>query len=327
MQLSLNFAFIWLSFFYFSQQCWALRHHKKFPGGAAGYRFKWAAAKRTSDPASLAAPVQTSQPTVFTVIIPSPGAVPIEVTQQRQVLTSFIPEMTMCVGPPVGLVPVSTLGPPYLNDSTVYETTVAGTGECSTVYTATETTVCATTITGLASKITVSECDQAVTFSSEFGYALETARPVTVDGFETTPPPRIRSKVTYYAAPWHSITLGQPPSDVDTKICTFLDNGELECLHYEEVWQVNVVTLTSTSTSQVDLTTTVSGPGIFMVETIHLAITTSYTTVSLSTTMTLETEVETETISKSPKLVTRPIKEVTGPTIYITKTVKHASNK
>ena len=85
--------------------------------------------------------------------------------------------------------------------------------------------------------------------------------------------------------------------------------------------------MTSTSTSQVDLTTTVSGPGLFMVETIHMNITTSYTTVSLSTTMMLETEIETETTAKSTKLVTRPIEGITGPTVYVTKTLSHLSQE
>jgi hypothetical protein len=261
---------------------------------------------------------------ILTVITPSPGAIPVEVTQQSQVVTSFIPEMTMCVGPPVGLFPVTTLGPPYFNQSTVFGTTVAGTGSCSTVYATTETTVCATVITGIASKMTVSNCKQDITFSSEAGYSLEVPTPVTVNNIEITPPPTLRRMVTYYAAPWQSVTMGEPPKDVEAKICTILDDGNLECESYEEVWQVNVVTVTRTSTSQVDLATTVSGPGLFMVNTIHINITTTYESVSLSTTMLLETEIEMETTSKSTRTATSPM-ELVESTAYITKIVKHAS--
>lgn len=104
----------------------------------------------TTEACSL--PSRSSTP--VTTIYPSPGARPIEVFNQSQVVTSFIPEATWCVGPPIGLVATATiLGPPYLNASTLYSTTVAGTGSCETIYAPTTTTVCATTLTGLASKV------------------------------------------------------------------------------------------------------------------------------------------------------------------------------
>ena len=67
----------------------------------------------------------------------------------------------------------------------------------------------------------------------------------------------------------------------------------------------------------------VSGPGTLVVETIHMDITMTMSSISLSTRMVLETEFEVETTSKS----TRPsLAEFMQPTVYMTKTVEHASN-
>jgi hypothetical protein len=88
----------------------------------------------------------------YTIITPSPGAAP--VTRQNQVVVTFVPLMTMCVGPPVAFVPITTVEPPYLN----YSISIAGNGSCSTYYIRTATTVCVTTLTGLATRIRVSQC-------------------------------------------------------------------------------------------------------------------------------------------------------------------------
>lgn len=39
-------------------------------------------------------------------------------------------------------------------------TLIAGNGSCSTYYTLATTTICATSLTGIATRIIVSECDQ-----------------------------------------------------------------------------------------------------------------------------------------------------------------------
>ena len=96
--------------------------------------------------------------------------------------------MIMCVGPPVAFVPITNMGPPYLN----YSMSVAGNGLCSTYYTRTVTTVCATTLTGLATRIKVSQCSREVTFSSNFGYDLETPSLVMNSSALITPAPAIK---------------------------------------------------------------------------------------------------------------------------------------
>ncbi|KAF2735551.1 hypothetical protein EJ04DRAFT_491405 [Polyplosphaeria fusca] len=273
-------------------------------------------------------PTPTStQPEILSVVFPSPDASPIEVTVQSQVLTSYIPALTWCVGPPMGLDAISTMGPPYLNLSKIlYETTIAGTGSCETAYVATKTTVCATTLTGLGSKVLITDCQQEVTFSSECGFTLETPTPTVSNWSLITPAPTVKSMMTYWIAPWESLTAGETPSDVDIKICTLMDNEEMGCISYQEVWEVVVVTSTITTQRQVDLTTTISGPGTLIVETMHANITDTVEALTLSTTLMLHTEIEMETISKSKKLVTRTDSgEAPKSTVFITKHVKYKS--
>ncbi|KAF2797098.1 hypothetical protein K505DRAFT_270238 [Melanomma pulvis-pyrius CBS 109.77] len=272
-----------------------------------------------------------TRPPILSIVYPSPDADPVEVTAQSQVVTSYIPEMTWCVGPPVGFIQMTAnvTGPPYLNHSTEYSTIIEGTGSCETIYVPTETTICATTLTGLASKVAITECDQEITFSSECGFTLETPT-LTASNFSLiTPAPSVKQMMTYWMAPWQSLTGGDTPSDVDIKICTVLDNDKLECLRYQEVWEVVVVTKTVTSQRQVNLATTITGPGTLIMETIQIYITDTIETIDLSTILMLETEIETETTSRGKKLVTRLGDEqgVPASTVYLTKKVKYRSTE
>ncbi|KAF2009298.1 hypothetical protein BU24DRAFT_358997 [Aaosphaeria arxii CBS 175.79] len=263
-------------------------------------------------------------PEVITRVFPSPDAQPVDITAQSQVMTSYLLDYVWCVPGPLALVPTATLlGPPYLNESTLYETKTAGSGTCETVYVPTETTVCATTLTGLASKITVTDCSQEITFSSECGFTLETPTP-TLQNLTSliTPAPTVKRMMTYWIAPWQSLTLGDTPSDVDTKICTILDNDTLECIRYQEVWEVVVVTTTTTVEWPVEVTTTVTGPGTLIIDTLQAQVTDTIAYIDLSTILLLETEISIETTSKSKKLVTRPEDELTPTptaTVYLTK--------
>ncbi|KAJ4286321.1 hypothetical protein N0V90_013355 [Kalmusia sp. IMI 367209] len=259
---------------------------------------------------------------IYSLIYPSPDASAVEITAQSQVVTSYLPEMTWCVAPPIGFIPVSTA--PYLN-STSYEVIAAGTGRCETVYVPTETTVCATTLTGIASKITVSDCDQEITFSSECGFTLETPTPVATNFSLITPAPTVKRMMTYWIAPWQSLTAGDTPSDVDIKICTVEKDDSLECIRYQEVWEVVVVTKTFTTYREVQLTTTVTGPGTLIVETMEAYITDTIETIDLSTTLLLQTETKSESTSRGKKLVTRPngISGQANSTLYITKHLKY----
>ncbi|PSN69822.1 hypothetical protein BS50DRAFT_456781, partial [Corynespora cassiicola Philippines] len=247
---------------------------------------------------SCATPASTRE--ILTLIYPSPNASPIEVTAQSQIVTSYLPEMTWCIGPPIALIPLT--GPPYLNSSSngtiQYSTSMDGPMSCETVYVPIATTVCATTLTGIASKITVSECDQEITFSSECGFSLETPTPTGSNNYTlVTLAPTIRSMLTYYLAPWQSLTTGGTPSDVDIKMCTVLGSGKLECSCYREVWEVVVVTETMTTQRHIQLATTLTGPGTLLVETMQVFITDTVETIDLSTTLLIGEEIETESTS------------------------------
>ncbi|KAK3702127.1 hypothetical protein LTR37_015102 [Vermiconidia calcicola] len=118
---------------------------------------------------------------VLTYITPSPGATPVAVTEQSQIVTSYIPQFTLCDLPPVGFVSISPLPlsarpttAPYHNYSVMIRT---GTGECTVIYDPTITMVCATTLTALVDKYTVTNCHQDLTFSTEYGFVLVTPTP------------------------------------------------------------------------------------------------------------------------------------------------------
>jgi hypothetical protein len=131
----------------------------------------------------------TTTRTIHSIVFPSPNASPIEITTQSQVITSYMPEMTWCVAPAIFLYPVT--GPPYSNGSTSYRQSVEGTGKCETVFAPVKTTICATTLTGLGSRISVTKCDQEITFSTEYGFTMETPTPTTTASSSLITPARL----------------------------------------------------------------------------------------------------------------------------------------
>ncbi|KAL7779622.1 hypothetical protein CFE70_009127 [Pyrenophora teres f. teres 0-1] len=175
-------------------------------------------------------------------------------------------------------------------------------------------TVCATTLTGLGSKIPVTACDQEITFSTECGFTVEKATPITTSGSLITPAPSVKRVQTFWLAPWQSFTAGEPPSDVEVKICTDLDDGRMECIRYQEVWEVVVVTSTRTTEHTVQISTTVSGPGTLIVATATGIYTDTIESIDLSTVLLLETEIETESISsgRKPTATVRTTSEYTS---------------
>ncbi|KZM23406.1 uncharacterized protein EKO05_0003954 [Ascochyta rabiei] len=265
----------------------------------------------------------------LTVIYPSSDAVPVEVTSISQVVTSYIPEATWCIGP--ALYFASVPGAPFFNGSANVTQYVSGSSSCGVEYSTTTTTICATTLTGLASKVTVSECDQEITFSSECGYTLETPTPTpatTSPSALITAAPTVRRLMTYWLAPWQSLTAGEAPSDVDVKVCTVLDDGNMKCQRYQEVWEIVVVTSTVTTSFPVTFSRTLSGPGalIFDSSTSYINSTTEF--ISLSKTLRLETEVTIESTSTVTRSVVDPSLTSQEPasTMTITRHLEHVSS-
>ena len=121
----------------------------------------------------------TSAPNVLNYITPSPGASPVAVTAQSQIVTSYIPQYTLCELPPIEFFSISPVPSavattaPYRN----YSISIPeGNGTCTTIYEPTITMVCATTLTGLVERWTVSNCAQDLTFSTDYGYVLVTPK-------------------------------------------------------------------------------------------------------------------------------------------------------
>lgn len=129
--------------------------------------------------APVPVPVTTSTSiTTYTVITPSPSASPVTVTSLSQEVTSYIPQITICALPS----PSSSTFSKWMNSSNalaLVPRTASPSLECTTQYSSTVLTVCATTLQGLGSTVAVTECDQQVTFSSQYGYSLAPASTVT----------------------------------------------------------------------------------------------------------------------------------------------------
>ena len=277
---------------------------------------------------------------IIAIITPSAGAAPVTVTSQSQSVTSYVAQFTLCELPfaitPMPSVILST--PRYRNISTQ----ASSTDSCSTIYSPTVTLVCATTLTGLASKIPVTDCAQNVTFSSEYGYILVTptltpsALPASTNmaifnatgvsnsslAAMITPPPAIQTLTTYFIAPWAELTAGTAPSDVTRKVCTTFANGTHECIETIEVWRTSLVTQAATSTISLDFTATVHGPSqMIVLETFVANIT------ELLTTVELRTSVETEYVTEIEVTVTvtAGASASTAPTVHQTRTVEDVS--
>ena len=242
---------------------------------------------------------------VLTVITPSPGASPVQVTEQSQLVTTYVPQFTLCQLPPIDFYPMTpqpSVVPttaPYKN----YSISIPpGNSSCTTVYSETETMVCATTLSDLTTTYTVTQCPQEITFSTRYGYTL--APPTGSNGTAAatgtgyypfsnatamiTPAPNIQTLTTYYLAPWQELTSAGPPADVDLKVCSALANGTEQCVRQYEVWQTSLVTSVGTTYSAYNFTTSIGGPSQFIVETFVANVTELMTTISMSTTMALE---------------------------------------
>ncbi|PSK34891.1 hypothetical protein B9Z65_1474 [Elsinoe australis] len=275
-------------------------------------------------PVMAAAATTPSAPLVYTYITPSPGATPIPVTSLGQFVTSYVPQYTLCALPPIAQIPQPTPTPwpstrPYNNYTASYD---SGTGRCSTIYSETVTEVCATTLTGLVDRYTITSCAQNVTFSTQYGYLLITATPTTAAPATITPFPTVtvRTLTTYFIASWQALTTAGPPTDVDLRICSLQSNGTNLCVLEYQIWRPTTVTYVEISTTSINLTTTMAGPSQLIFETITANVSARLTTVSLVETAELAYSIERE----STEILTRG-GTVTEPTSYVTYTVVPAT--
>jgi hypothetical protein len=121
---------------------------------------------------------------------------------------------------------------------------------------------------------------------------------------------------------------GETPSDVDVRIFTDLDDATMECIPYQEVWEVVVVTSTKTKPHTVQFSTTVYGPGTLIVAMAMDMFTDTVERIDLSTVLLVGTEIETESISigRKPIATVSSTSKVTT-TVFITKHLRHKSTK
>lgn len=271
---------------------------------------------------------------VLTLITPSPGASPVAVTKQSQIVTSYVPQFTLCELPPIeffSISPVPSARPataPYQN----YSISIPpGNGTCTTIYSQTATMVCATTLSGLVTTYPVTNCAQEITFSSQYGYTLATPTPTrnaVGNGTYTfrnatamiTAAPSIATLTTYYLAPWQELTAGTAPADIVKEVCETFDNGT-ECITQYQVWHTSLVTQKATSTFSLNISTTIHGPSqVIIFESYVANVTEVLTTFSMATTM----EQEYQTHWTSTHKATASLS--TAPTVYETLTVEQVSS-
>jgi hypothetical protein len=280
---------------------------------------------RQADPTDVSA--LATQAGVLTIITPSPGAVPVPVTEQSQIVSTYIPQFTLCDLPPAGFFPVprpTTISSdaPFRNISM---TIPPGNGTCETIYKTTATMVCATTLSDLTTTYTISKCPQDVTFSTQYGYVLATPTAAanltgnSTYGAMITPAPSIRTLTTFFLAPWQQLITAGPPEDVDLKVCATLANGTVNCVREYQIWKTSLLTINATSTISVNFSTTIAGPSQLIVETFVANITKALVTYSMATTMELQHVTEALTTETASRAMS------TEPTVYQTQTVERAS--
>lgn len=121
---------------------------------------------------------------------------------------------------------------------------------CSTISTTSTTTICSAVLTGFFTRVTVTDCDQSVTFSTKSSYSMITAAPTAVQARRAEVTGSLQSIVSYFIAPWQSIAANNP-SGITIKVCTVSDSGVVTCNDVQEVWVVLTVTVPVVRTSTV----------------------------------------------------------------------------
>lgn len=107
---------------------------------------------------------------------------------------------------------------------------------CSTLYTQTSSAICSTVLSGLGSlPISVTDCQQCVTFSTSTGNGPVPTAAMTNGAIEQGQPRR--EGVAYFIAPWYDIANGQVPSSVLVQNCVQGMDG-VACGRTTEAWSV-----------------------------------------------------------------------------------------
>lgn len=202
----------------------------------------------------------------LSLVVPSPGASVIPITTQSQVVTSFVPYYTLCPQQSSGTVmsvKSATLEPASPTPA-VLTVGPAGSwlaGDCSTSYSPTVTTICYTTLAGLGTVLTVTECAQNVTFSTDKTFTLEQT------------PSRVNLVTTNFVAGWQQLTDGAVPSNVMVEVCSYVNNDTMQsCYSTEEYWTTTSKTLTTSWPLRVTISETLNAPSSLLIGSLGTSI-------------------------------------------------------
>ncbi|TGO21384.1 hypothetical protein BPAE_0223g00130 [Botrytis paeoniae] len=141
----------------------------------------------------------------------------------------------------------------------------ARTTSCSPSFQTIITTKCSTVLTGYFTKHTISDCDEMVTFSTQYGYSLATTTPPasSVSALHKREKSMslnnnyVYNVTTYYAAPWRSIA-ADDSSDIHVQICGVSSDGVQMCVTVTEVWVIHTEYLPIYYTEAISVSTVVS---------------------------------------------------------------------
>ncbi|KAL3420223.1 hypothetical protein PVAG01_08722 [Phlyctema vagabunda] len=139
---------------------------------------------------------------------------------------------------------------------------------CSLVFQTSTLTSCSAVVTGFFTRITVSDCEQSITFSSQTNYSVATATVVPsasaaiIAREAASLTTYVESVVSYYIAPWQSL-ISNDPSGITVVICTTNYVGE-KCIQVQEVWVVYTEYVPVVLTSQISISQSFSSPVILL---------------------------------------------------------------
>jgi len=133
---------------------------------------------------------------------------------------------------------------------------------CSTIFQNMTTSQCSTVLTAWFTSVTVTDCDQNITFSTQTSYSLATATngPASTPALPTGQAPSpsnstyLQSVISYYIAPWQSLA-AHAPTNITVLVCKFDQAGQETCQEIREVWIIHTEYVPVTSTSTLSLST------------------------------------------------------------------------
>lgn len=277
------------------------RHHRRAAPAALH--------RRNGNPTVATA---TSTMDILTIITPSPSATPVTITEQGQIVTMYEPQVTICSIYTNGSTSLEKL-PIAPSMSTQLSSSIDS--NCTTIYNSYTTSICHATLTGLASKVIVSECAQQVTFSKDYGAAIVTPSPKLEGPRMITPAPSIQMISTYYAAPWTDLTSGRTPSKVRVAACSAsgINESATTCTEWDEVWSASTMFRVMETTTAINFSSVVTGPVNIMYGTQMLNVS-GTTTLQLSTYLTTSSNLSVVTTVRSTVSTPKVTKEYTSAT-------------